>query len=88
MTSYNCFSDWAWGHIEYYYRDEEDILISDVQDGSILKVISKCAQEALCDFDLKEQDEFFGFTLEQVAQGELLQAFYINEILKEYPDIP
>jgi hypothetical protein len=84
MTNYDCFSWWAWGHIQDYYRIEDEILFLDVQDGSILKVISRCAQEALCDYDIEEQKEIFGFTLEQVSQGKLLEAFYINEILKEY----
>ncbi len=84
MTTYDCFSDWAWGHIEDYYRNEEDTLFLDIQDGSIMKVISQCAQVALCDFDTEEQDEIFGFTLEEIDQGELLESFYNNEILKEY----
>ena len=84
MTTFEYFSWWAWGHVQDYYRNEEEILFLDIEDGSILKVISKCAQEALCDFDLNEQEEIFGFTLEQVAQGDLLESFYTNEILKEY----
>jgi hypothetical protein len=85
MTSLECFTDWAWGHIEDVYSDREVALFSSTKNLSILNFISKCAQEALCDLDLEEQEEMFGFTLEEVAKGDLLDRFYSSEILKEYP---
>ena len=85
MTNYDCFSDWARGHIQDYYQNEEESLILGAQEGSIMKAVSKCAKEALNGLDSEEQEEIFGFTLEQIDRGELLKAFYINEILKEYP---
>lgn len=84
MTNYDCFSDWAWGHIEDFYRNKDNALDSGVKNLSILNFISKCAEEALCDLDIEEQEEMFGFTLEEVAKGELLDRFYSQEILKEY----
>lgn len=84
MTNFNYFAEWAWGHIDDYYQNEKDTLISDVRDFSILKFISECAQEALEGLDVEEQEEMFGFTLEQILKGELLDSFYYNEILKEY----
>ena len=83
MTTFDYFSWWAWGHIQDYYRNEQEVLFTDIQNGSILVVISKCAQEALCDFDPKEQEEVFGFTLEQIDKHELIESFYVNELLMQ-----
>ena len=85
MTEFDCFTDWAWGHIDDYYRNQEDRLIADIQDFSILNFITKCAQEALSDLNPEQQEEMFGFTLEKVTQGELLDSFFFNKIQKEYP---
>lgn len=71
MTNYQCFSDWAWGHIQDAYNLRED-------DGFPLDLvwfIESCARDALIDFPPEEQDEVFGFTLDQVQSGDLLDQF-------------
>lgn len=72
MTNYECFSDWAWGHIEDVYDlTEEDGISLDSLD-----FILKCAREALSGLSSEEQDEVFGFTLAQVKNEDLLDHFY------------
>jgi len=82
MTNYDCFSDWAWGHIEDYYKNQDELLIAQTNDLSIIDFISRCALEALSDLSVDEQDEMFGFTLQQVESENLLDEFY-KEVAKE-----
>ena len=72
MTDYQCFCDWAWGHIQDVYNLTED----DDIPFDIDQFIETCAKDALIGFAPEEQYELFGFTLDQIQNEDLLNQFY------------
>ena len=78
MTNYDCFSDWAWGHIQDVYGLNEDGGIT----LDLLQFVENCANEAQLSLSKEEQDEMFRFTLDQVKNGDLLDHFYAEYGIK------
>jgi hypothetical protein len=72
MTDYQCFCDWARGHIQDVYNltGDDDIPID------IDQFIVTCTEDALIDFTPEEQYEIVGFTLDQIQNEDLLDQFY------------
>jgi hypothetical protein len=83
MINYECFSDWAWGHIEDCYGINENHVIN--YDHA--EFVADCAKEVLFDLSTKEQEEIFGFTLDQVINGNLLERLIVDSQAKAAPNL-
>jgi len=71
MTSYEHFCDFTWGHLEDVFEIEEPNPLP--SRTPYLEFIKGCAFSALGDFSEPDQEQIFGFTLENLT--ELTQRF-------------
>jgi len=74
MTNYDCFSEFAWGHVEdVFERDESQGL---PRYSPYAEFIAGCAFIALNEFSGEEQQATFGFTLNDISGHNLIDQFY------------